>query len=331
MPANLPPQYVKLEQDYRSEKDPKRRLALLERMLAEIPKHKGTDHMVGELKQKISKLKSQQEAAKKHGASRQISLDHIPREGAGQFVLIGPPNSGKSSIVGAVTRAPVEIAEWPFTTRRPVTGMAMWENVHLQLIDTPAISEEFCETYVFSIVRTGDVAVLVLSLGDDDLLEEYEYVIGRLHQGKVRLQRLVVPDSRIPTAVDKPVLIAATGVDRHDAAARLTLLQDVVGDRVTIWPMSVPERRGLQDFLAGCFAALSLIRVYTKTPGHPADMGDPVLLSPGATVGEAARAIHKDFAEKLQFAKIWGKHTFDGQRVMSDHVVADGDILEFHV
>lgn len=331
MPANLPPQYVQLEHDYRNEKDADKRLALLERMLAEIPKHKGTDRMVGELKHKISTLKSQLDASKKHGATRQASLDHIPREGAGQFVLVGPPNSGKSSIVGAVTRAPVEIAEWPFATRKPVTGMAVWENVRLQLVDTPPIAEELCEPYVFNIVRTGDVAVLVLSLGDDGLLEEYEYVLDRLHQSKVRLQALVAPDPLFSTALVKPVIIAATGIDKHDAATRLGLLQDTVGDKAPIWPMSVTERRGLQDFLGGCFVALGLLRIYTKTPGHPADMNAPVLLPHGATVGDAARSIHKDFAEKLQYAKIWGKDTFDGQRVIADHIVTDGDILEFHV
>jgi hypothetical protein len=331
MPANLPPQYTKLEQEYRLEREPKKRLALLERMLAEIPKHKGTSHMVGELKHKISKLKSQIEAPQPHGASRQSSLDHIPREGAGQFALIGPPNSGKSSIVGAVTRATIEIAEWPYTTRKPVPGMAVWENVHIQLIDLPPIAEEHCEPYVFNIVRTADVAVLVISLGDDDLLSEYEYVLGRLHQAKILLRGLVDTDPQIPTALEKTTIVAATGIDLPGAATRLLLLQDVIADRVPVWPVSAPQQRGLKDFLGGCFASLGLMRAYTKTPGHPADMEDPVLLTHGATVGDAARAIHKDFAEKLQFAKIWGKHTFDGQRVMADHIVEDGDILEFHV
>jgi ribosome-interacting GTPase 1 len=331
MPANLPPQYTKLEQECSLEKDPKKRLALLERMLAEIPKHKGTSHMVGELKHKISKMKSQLEAGLKHGASRQTSLDHIPREGAGQFALVGPPNSGKSSIVGAVTRATVEIAEWPFATRKPVPGMAAWENVHLQLIDLPPIAEEHCEPYVFNIIRTADVALLVISLGDDDLLGEYDYVLNRLHQAKIRLHGLVDPDPQIPTAVEKTTVLAVTGIDLPDAATRLMLLQDVVGDRIPIWPVSSPQQRGLKELLGACFASLGLMRAYTKTPGHPADMDDPVLLTHGATVADAARSIHKEFAEKLQFAKIWGKHIFDGQRVMADHVVEDGDILEFHM
>jgi len=331
MPANLPPQYTKLEHEFRLEKEPKKRLELLERMLAEIPKHKGTSHLVGELKHKISKLKSQIETPQTHGASRQTSLDHIPREGAGQFALVGPPNSGKSSIVGALTRASVEIAEWPFATRKPVPGMAKWENVHLQLIDLPPIAEEHCEPYVFNLVRTADVVVLVISLGDDDLLTEYEYVLDRLRKAKIRLRGLVDPDPQYPTALDKTTLLAATGIDLPDAATRLMLLQDVIAGRVPILPVSAPQQRGLHDFLGACFASLGMMRAYTKTPGHPADMDDPVLLPHGASVGDAARSIHKEIAEKLQFAKIWGRHTFDGQRVMADHIVEDGDILEFHM
>ena len=331
MPANLPPQYVELENEYREEKDPQIRLELLQRMLREIPKHKGTDHLVGDLKHKISKLKAQLDKPKPHGASRQSAVDHIPKEGAGQCVLFGPPNSGKSSIVGALTNAHVEITGWPFATRKPVTGMATWENVKLQLVDTPPIAEEFVETYVFNIIRTCDVAVLVLSLGDDDVLSQYEFIINRVHEGKVRLGCLVEPDPKLPTALEKTTIIAATGTDAPDADTRLALLKDVVRDRVPICPLSIIIGNGLKEFLETAFGTLGLIRAYTKTPGHPPDLADPVLLPVRGTVGDAARVIHKEIAEKLQFAKIWGRNTFDGQRVTADHIVEDGDILEFHM
>lgn len=331
MPANLPPQYVELEREYRDSKDPSEKLSLLERMLREIPKHKGTSHLVGELKHKISKLKAELEAPKAHGASRVSSLDHIPREGAGQFVLFGPPNSGKSSIVGATTNAKVEIAEWPFATHKPIPGMAKWENVRLQLVDTPPISSEHVENYIFNLIRTADAAVLVLSLGSDDLLDDLAFVVDRVHQAKVRLSGLADPDPRLPTAIEKWTTIAATGRDLPDATMRLEMLRDQAGDSVGVWPLSIPRGEGIKEFLHACFKSLNKMRVYTKAPGHQPDMDDPVLVPYGATVGDAARAIHKDFAEKLQFAKVWGTKAFDGQRVTADHTVEDGDILEFHV
>ncbi|GAB4316817.1 MAG: 50S ribosome-binding GTPase [Candidatus Zixiibacteriota bacterium] len=331
MPANLPPQYIELENQYRDEKDPKIRLELAQRMLREIPKHKGTDHLVGELKRKISKLKDQVEKPQKHGTTRHTAPDHIPREGAGQFALFGPPNAGKSSILAALTRAHVDVAEWPYATRKPIAGMATWENVQLQLVDTPSISQEYCEPYVFNIIRTADVGVLVMSLGDDDILSEYDYIVNRVHEGKVRLRNLVDPDPRIPTALEVPVAIVATGTDLPDAETRLALLSDVVGGKAAIWPVSVVTGEGLNGFLAGAYKMLGLIRVYTKAPGHEPDLSDPILLPIGGTVGEAARVIHKEIAEQLQFARIWGTSGFDGSRVTADHVVADGDVLEFHV
>ena len=332
MPANLPPQYQKLEEEYRLEKDLGRRLELLQDMLREIPKHKGTSHLQGELKSKISKLKQQLEGGKKAAGAKHSAPDHIPREGAGQFVLFGPANGGKSSIIGALTNAHVEITDWPFATRKPVPGMAKWENVKLQLIDTPSIAPEYCETYVFNIIRAADVAVLVISLGDDDLLAKHECVVNRVHEGKVLLEGLAAHDPRFPTALAKKTLIVATGHDLPDAATRLDLLAATVGDKVPIIPVAIPSREGLDRFLATSFAMLELHRVYTKAPGRAPDSDDPILLAHGATVVDAARSIHKDIAERLQYARIWSKAkpTLDGSRVPADHVIEDGDVLEFH-
>jgi len=333
MPANLPPQYVKIEEEYRREREPRRRLELLQMMLREIPKHKGTDHLQGELKSKISKLKAEIESPKKAGASRLHPLDHIPREGAGQIVLIGPANSGKSSIVGALTHAPVEIAEWPFATRKPVPGMAAWENVKLQLVDTPSIAEEYCENYVFNIARTGDVVVLVVSLADDDVIAHYEYVVKRVHEGKVRLGGLAKPDDALPTAVEKRTIVAATGCDNPGAASRLELLEEIVGSQAPLVTLSIPQRRGLDHFLETAFKALGLLRVYTKAPGQKPDLRDPVLLPHGGTVADAARAIHKEIAEKLLHARLWSAENkaMQGVRVPADHTLQEGDVIEFHV
>jgi len=333
MPANLPPQYIKLEEECRREKDPRRRLDLLQQMFAEIPKHKGTSHLQGELKSKISKTKQQLRSAKKSGGTRQVALEYVPREGAGQFVLFGAPNAGKSSIVGALTHAHVTVEEWPFATRKPVPGMAKWENVQLQLVDTPSIAPEYCETYVFNIIRTCDMAVLVLSLGNDDILEDYDYVVNRVHEGNLRLEGLVEPDPNLPTAMPKQTIIVATGHDRPDAAMRLSLLTDTVGGRVAVFPVSIPEKAGLDPFLKCCFTSLELLRVYSKAPGQAADYDDPILVPHGGRVADAATVIHKDFAQNLHHARLWSatNPASQGQRVPADHRLEEGDVLEFHI
>ncbi|MFN3476461.1 MAG: GTPase, partial [Candidatus Methylomirabilales bacterium] len=142
MPANLPPQYHEAEQRYREAKTPQEKIEALEEMLAIIPKHKGTEHLIGDLRRRIAKHKAE---AQKKGGPRRGSSIFVEREGAGQVVLVGPPNAGKSTIVGLLTNAKVEVAEYPFTTRKPVAGIMPFENIQIQLVDLPPISTEYME------------------------------------------------------------------------------------------------------------------------------------------------------------------------------------------
>ena len=79
------------------------------------------------------------------------------------------------------------------------------------------------------------------------------------------------------------------------------------------------------------FESLNIIRVYTKRVGHDPDYTDPIILPVGGTVEEAAKTLHKDFAFKLQFAKVWGDGKFEGQKVKDSFVLSDKDIIEFHI
>jgi len=57
VPANLSPEYIKAEREYRAATTPEEKLMWSERMLQVIPKHKGTDKLQADLKHRISKLK----------------------------------------------------------------------------------------------------------------------------------------------------------------------------------------------------------------------------------------------------------------------------------
>ena len=154
MPANLPPQYLKAEDEYRKAPTPEKRLEKLRELFRLLPKHKGTEKLQSDLKQKMSQLKEEQERGKP-GSKKAGLSHHVPREGAGQVMLIGPPNVGKSTLLAALTNARPEIAPYPFTTRAPQPGIMMWQDVPVQLVDLPAISPEFVEPWVPNVIRSA--------------------------------------------------------------------------------------------------------------------------------------------------------------------------------
>ena len=246
MPANLPPQYVVLEKEYRQEKDPAIKLELLERMLSEIPKHKGTDHLQGEIKQKIARLKKQQKQ-KISGAKRRESPDHVPKEGIAQYALVGPPNSGKSSLLAAMTNATPEIADFAFTTRKPMPGMTDFEGVQLQMVDLPPICTQFCENWVPNVVRNADVVLAVLSVGEDDLLDAFVDSTERLEQNKIKLINDPPPMDQPAGVANKRTIVVANQIDRPDSEDRLEILRDFFAIRYPIIAISAKNGTNLDE------------------------------------------------------------------------------------
>ncbi len=162
MPTNLPPEYYKIEERYRAADSPADKIILLEEMLSVIPKHKGTDKLRADLRRRLSKLKDA--AASRKGTTRQVSPFQIDREGAGQIVVLGAPNVGKSSLVEVLTNAEPDIAEYPFTTRFPLPGMMPIDNIQVQLIDTPPLTPDYAEPQFMALIRRADLILLVIDL-----------------------------------------------------------------------------------------------------------------------------------------------------------------------
>jgi len=343
MPANLTPIYKEAEARYKAAVSNEEKLAALEEMLRVIPKHKGTEKLQADLRSRISKLK--REPAGRSGGARAHS-HRIPGEGAGQVVLVGPPNSGKSSLVAHLTHAEPQVADYPMSTREATPGMMPFGDIAFQLIDLPPLCEEHVEYWVYELVRGGDLAWVVLPLADP--LGGLELVQGLLE--KKALQLVPVPPAtgadehvgeaaalsgtdegageRRPGWKYLPAVLVITGVDQAGSQDDLAVVGELLGSTWRWAGVSVPTGEGLGALGDLTFDALGIIRVYTKEPGHEPDLQRPFTLPIGATVANLARAIHGEIAEHLKYARIWGETTFDGQRVKNDHVLADGDIVE---
>jgi small GTP-binding protein len=322
MPANLTPEYLQAESRYREAATVEEKLSALEQMLATIPKHKGTEKMQADIKRRIAKLRSQMQ--QRRPASRGRPFYHIEREGAGQVVLVGPPNAGKSTLLRALTNATPEVAPYPFTTRIPLPGMMAFENVQVQLVDLPAISVEFDVGWLYGLIRTADAAALVVDLGTDDVLTQIDQVTDLLARARLRLVR----DPRQPGEVR--ALVVANKLDAPGASARLALVEEALEGALPVVPVSAEQGTGLLTLRRALFEVLGVIRVYSKPPGRKADTSAPFVLRRGATVLDAAEAIHKDLAARLRYARLWGRNEFSGQMVGRHHVLEDGDIIELH-
>lgn len=331
MPANLPPQYYELEREYKAERDTREKLRLAQELLRMMPKHKGTDKLQADMKSKIARHKKAIEGGEKsHGAKQATAHDHIEREGARQIILIGPPNSGKSSLVDALTHAKPLVADYPYTTREPLTGMMIFETVQLQLIDTPPISRELFENYLCGLIRNADLVVLVADLSAEKMIDDLKYIVDKLEEKRIRLKPEFTERPDDPKYSFKKAIICANKEYEDEEGSRRAELAELFPDYAMV-ATSIIDDESLDALRRTIFEALSIIRVYTKPVGHEPDYHDPIILPVGSTVEDAALDIHKDIASRLKFAKLWGKGRFEGQRVQGDFQLQDKDVLEFHM
>lgn len=326
MPANLPPAYRDAEERLRAAVTPEEKMSALEEMLRVVPKHKGTEKIQADIKSRLSKLRRQ---PRKRPASRGPSY-HIPKEGAGQVALVGPSNSGKSALVAKLTHAKPAVADYPMTTREATPGMMPFEDVAIQLVDLPPLSDDYVEPWVFDSIRTADLVWLVLAI--DGALEGLEVVERLLAKKAIALQPSGdrPPAESRPGWSDLPALMVLTGADRNAATADLSALEELLDRSWLKLPVSAVDGRGLEELARQTYAALKVIRVYSKQPGKEPDLQQPFTLSVGATVGDLAKAIHQDLVEQFKFARVWGPSAHDGQKVQLGHALAEGDIVEIH-
>jgi ribosome-interacting GTPase 1 len=336
MPANLTPQYLAAEQRYKDAVTGQEKIEALEEMMAVIPKHKGTEKLRADLRRRLAKLRD--ESGRKHGVSRASAMYSVQREGAGQVVLVGGANTGKSSLLACLTNASPEIGDYAFTTRLPQPGMMPYENIQIQLVDMPPIDPNFYQPWMSSVARQADLILLIADLGTDALLEQVEGVLTLLNSSRIRLVKKSVPLEEPGTDILRQALLVANKMDAPGAPSRLDILSEFFGRAFDILTISAATREGTEDLRRRVFQDLNIIRVYTKVPGKKADLtSPPYVMKYGSTVMDAARSVHRGFIQSLKFAKVWSsgtpKHSlkYSGQMVERTHVLEDGDILELHI
>lgn len=336
MPTNLSPEYKTAEAAYKSAREPKERLACLREMLRNIPKHKGTERLQADIKTRIKHLSEELAAPKKAGGGGPLQV--VRPEGAAQIALLGAANVGKSTLHAQLTGSHADTGPYPYTTHAAMPGMLSYEDVHFQLVDLPPLTREHPVPWIGNALQPADGCLLVVDLGDPECIERVQYIVEQLCERRITLsssweRRMSNEDDPDydPFALYLPTLLIVNKVDQLQSVdEELSVFFELLGTRYPALAVSALTGAGLEQVGPWLFRALDVVRVYTKAPGRPPDKDQPFTVRAGDTVYDVAMLVHRDIAESLKFAKVWGSGHFDGQQVGRDHTVSDGDILELH-
>ena len=328
MATNLPPEYFEADKRYRAAKTAGEKISCIEELLRIVPKHKGTDKLRAGLRKRLSKLKTTAQAKK--GTGKRESAFRIEKEGAGQVVLVGPVNVGKSALVSALTNATPEIADFPHTTWKPTPGMMPMENIQIQLVDTPPLNRDFMGPELLGLIRRSDYILLVVDLQTDPV-HQLEDSVAILQEHRIMPDHLKELYSEQRGLIFIPFLVLANKFDDDNFDENFEIFCELLENDWPSIPVSATTGRNLEQLKRLLFERLEIIRVYSKAPGKEPDFKEPFILKKGDTVEDFAGKVHQDFASKLKTARVWGTAVYDGQLVQRDHELSDSDIVELQI
>jgi len=328
MAVNATPQYRKAEEQYRRAQTTAEQIECLELMLKLLPKHKSSEKVQADLKTRLKEARA--EVAREKAAPKKVKSFRFPRQGAGQVVLIGAPNAGKSRLLAELTSARPEVAPYPFTTREPFPGMMPWRDVAVQLIDTPPVTDTAFESYLPNILRSCDLVMLCLDGSSDDAPDQTSDVVRQVESRKILLARESGFLEDDLSVVRLRTVLTVTRAADPNQADRVAYFHEMYPGKFDTLLVECDQKDSVEALRDALYARLEVIRVYTKAPGKPADRQNPFSLPKGSTLEDLAGLIHNDLAARLTHGRIWGTGVHDGQSVGRDHVLADGDLVELH-
>ncbi len=333
MPTNVTPEYKKAEAQFKAAREPHDRLAALREMLRLIPKHKGTEHLQADIKKRIKEL-NEELAGPKKGGARGGPPTTIRPEGAGQISLLGPPNSGKSTLHDALTGSGAPVGPYDFTTLHPQPGMLVVEDVGIQLIDLPPISSAHPIPWIANALQPADGALLLVDLGHPGCVAEVEDLVETLSERRVRLighwprGADLAEDPGDPFVKVLPTVLVASKADEiQDVDTELSILEELLGLDLPTLRVSVTTG-DLEHVGPWLFEALGVVRVYTESAARKDDR--PYTIRRGQTVIDVAGQVHKDFAADFKYARLIRPGEPDRQ-VGREYALSDGDRIEIHV
>ncbi len=232
MPVNAGPEYFLAEKKYLQARTKEEKILALEEMIRSLPKHKGAEHLLAQLKKRLANVKS--EKSGKMSAKPKFS---IRKEGAAQICIFGLTQSGKSTLINSLTNVRTKVADHQYTTKTPVVGMMDYGDLQIQLIEIPStFKSEF-----FSSLHSADLLIMLI-----DSTANEEQQIGELSK--------ILRENNL----DKKKTIV---VRNKSSVCKLNSIC-----------VDAKSGMGLDELKTEIWNNLNLIRVYTKSPGKGKDL-----------------------------------------------------------
>ncbi len=305
MSANLPPQFYTVSAKLKEVKTSEEKISILEELLAIVPKHKGTEKVQRDIKTKIAKLRKQ-----KPKRGKREYLYSIRKEGAGQIVIIGLANSGKSSLLNALTNANAKVALYSFTTEIPQPAMMPYENILIQLVDTPPLIKS-SPPWLKGILKAADGLLAILDLSKENVLDDIKNLQELLSNWGI---------------IDKKILFLGNKVDESKENLKK------IEPQYKIKIISCLKKTGIEELKKEIFDLLEIVRVYTKSSNRSSpDFEHPFIFKKNSRLIELANQIHQDFFFSFKYAKLFKRNFKKPQFVGKDYILQDEDIIEIHI
>ena len=299
MPINAHPEYIEAESKFHAAGTDEERIAALEEMMRHMPKHKSAESLRKNIRNRYKRLKLEYTKKSKKSGKKGI------KKGDMQAILLGLTNSGKSSILKAITNAHPKIASYGFTTNQPLQGALNFKGCNIQIIDMPPIASENLDR---SLVNSADTIIIV---------------VEKLHEIKT------IQDSFKKLNPNANLIVAFNKIDQHDDTTKRKIEATLKTKKHNYVLISTKTDEGIGELKEKILDSFNVIRVYTRQPGTRQDEV-PVVLNPNSTLKQVAEKVLHGFSKKVKYAKITGPSSkFKGQKVGLKHRVKDRDVVEF--
>ena len=188
MVTNVPSRCVPYWNKYEEASTTREKISALEELIACIPKHKGTEKLLKDLKMKLAKLRAE--------LSKEISSKPKPRhvfsvskKGDAQIVLLGTPYSGKTSIVNYLCGSSYIVGS---PTQKPQEGVFKWEGCEFQMVDLPPISSPNIDSVpngraIMGVAYNSDLIGVVIDAAQD-VEWQIKTLLSALHDSNIVLR-----------------------------------------------------------------------------------------------------------------------------------------------